>query len=149
MPISTLPSHPFGQTISYAEIVEVMQNSPDWQHRYRQLILLSRQLPPLGDTWRTPEHEISGCENRVWLVCQQSGEGRLHFYADSEGRIVKGLLTILLAQCDGLLASEILDLDLPAAFAELGLADQLSATRNQGLAAVAEAIQVAAKRAAT
>ena len=110
------------------------------------MILLGRQLPALPDALKTPDIELSGCENRVWFGSQLCEKGALHFYGDSEGRIVRGLLAVLLTAVEGktpaqLLASDPLDL-----FEELGLRAQLSASRSSGLKALADAVQQSAQR---
>jgi len=136
--------HPFGDQITEASLLQEFSAFSHWEERYRQLILLSRKLPPLPDALKSAEIEISGCENRVWLGCQRLDDGRLHFYGDSEGRIVKGLLAILLTVSEGKTPDQITHSDQLAIFATLGLQDQLSASRSQGLEALAAAIHQAA-----
>ncbi|KAF3366825.1 CsdA-binding activator, partial [Enterococcus faecium] len=84
--------------------------------------------------------EIAGCENRVWLGFSVSGE-KLHFFGDSEGRIVRGLLAVLLTAIEGKSAATLLAHSPLALFDELGLRAQLSASRGQGLVALSEAVQ--------
>ena len=72
-----------------------------WEDRYRQLIMLAKRLPPLPEALRSEEIALSGCENRVWLGHQLQEDGTLHFYGDSEGRIVRGLLAVLLTEVEG------------------------------------------------
>ncbi len=138
--------HPFGSEISETQLVQQFAGFQHWEERYRQLILLSRQLPALPDALKQPSIEISGCENRVWLGSQQQPDGRIHFYGDSEGRIVKGLLAVLLTVCEGKTASEIDKLDPLAIFDVLDLKKQLSASRSSGLDALAAAIRQSAKQ---
>ena len=90
--------------------------------------------------------EIAGCENRVWLGVSVSCE-KLHFFCDSEGRIVRGLLAVLLTAIEGKSAAELLAHSPLALFDELGLRAQLSASRGQGLVALSEAVQDAARQA--
>ncbi|ARU93132.1 cysteine desulfurase sulfur acceptor subunit CsdE [Tatumella citrea] len=137
--------HPFGTEITEAMLLQQFSGFQHWEERYRQLIMLSRQLPPLPDALKQPEIEISGCENRVWLGCEKLTDGRLHFYGDSEGRIVKGLLAILLTINEGKTASEILNQEPLAIFEKLGLKQQLSTSRSSGLDALAAAIRRAAE----
>lgn len=72
-----------------------LRSLTQWEDKYRQLILLGKQLPTLSDDLKAQAKEIAGCENRVWLGFSVSGE-KLHFFGDSEGRIVRGLLAVLL-----------------------------------------------------
>lgn len=141
-----LAPHPFGVEITPADLQATFSRFHQWEDRYRQLILLGRQLPALPDALKTPDIELSGCENRVWFGSQLCEKGALHFYGDSEGRIVRGLLAVLLTAVEGktptqLLASDPLDL-----FEELGLRAQLSASRSSGLKALADAVQQSAQR---
>ena len=103
-------------------------------------------MPALSDERKAQAKEISGCENRVWLGCTVSGE-KLHFFGDSEGRIVRGLLAVLLTTVEGKSAAELLTHSPLALFDELGLRAQLSASRGQGLVALSEAVQDAARQA--
>ncbi|MNE65261.1 Sulfur acceptor protein CsdE [compost metagenome] len=108
--------------------------------------MLGKQLPPLSDALKAQAKEIAGCENRVWLGAAASGN-ELHFFGDSEGRIVRGLLAVLLTAVEGKSADHLLKNDPLALFDELGLRSQLSASRSQGLAALSEAVQNAAREA--
>ena len=84
--------HPFGTTITDATLRQIFAPLNQWEDKYRQLILLGKKLPTLTDERKAQAHEIAGCENRVWLGYEEDAEGRLHFFGDSEGRIVRGLL---------------------------------------------------------
>lgn len=137
---SLIAPHPFGHDITVAELTGQFSRFSHWEERYRQLILLSRKLPALPETLKNAENEISGCENRVWLGSQLLEDGRIHFYGDSEGRIVKGLLAVMLTVCEGQTASELSGFDPLAIFDKLGLKEQLSASRSSGLQALAAAI---------
>lgn len=116
------------------------------EDKYRQLILLGKQLPTLSDELKSQAKEIAGCENRVWLGFSVSGE-KLHFFGDSEGRIVRGLLAVLLTAIEGKSAAELLAHSPLALFDEAGLRAQLSASRGQGLIALNDAVLDAAHQA--
>ncbi len=138
--------HPFGDLITVDGLKQTFCAFTQWEDRYRQLILTGKQLPPLADALRTPEIELSGCENRVWLGYQKMADGSLHFYGDSEGRIVRGLLAVLLTAVEGQQPCTLLQQDPLALFDALGLRNQLSASRSAGLAALSEAVISAARR---
>lgn len=146
MTSSALAGHPFGSVITEETLRQTFLPLTQWEDKYRQLIMLGKQLPALSDDLKAQAREIPGCENRVWLGFTQSGD-KLHFYGDSEGRIVRGLLAVLLIAVEGKSAAQLLGGDPLALFAELGLRDQLSASRSQGLAAISEAVQEAARQA--
>ncbi|KHN61489.1 cysteine desulfurase sulfur acceptor subunit CsdE [Dickeya fangzhongdai] len=132
--------HPFGTEIDEAALTACFDACRSWEERYRQLILLSKSLPSLPDALRQEHIELSGCENRVWLGYQRRADGALHFYGDSDGRIVRGLLAILLTAVEGKTAQMLQQQDPLALFDRLGLRAELSASRAGGLAALASRI---------
>ncbi|RLM25908.1 cysteine desulfurase, sulfur acceptor subunit CsdE [Brenneria alni] len=142
-----LTTHPFGQQISAADLKTRFDACRSWEERYRQLILLAKQLPSLPETLKSAEVALPGCENQVWLGYQRQDDGTLHFYGDSDGRIVRGLLVVLLTATEGKTADELLRDDPLALFDTLGLRAQLSASRASGLAALAARIQAIAAQA--
>ncbi len=142
----TLAGHPFGTVITEETLKQTFAPLTQWEDKYRQLILLGKQLPALSDELKTQAKEIPGCENRVWLGVTKIGD-KLHFYGDSEGRIVRGLLAVLLTAIEGKSAAQILEENPLALFDALGLRGQLSASRSQGLAALSEAVLEAARQA--
>ncbi|MDU6684955.1 MAG: cysteine desulfurase sulfur acceptor subunit CsdE [Enterobacteriaceae bacterium] len=139
--------HPFGHTITEETLRQTFLPLKQWEDKYRQLILLGKQLPSLSDELKAQAREIAGCENRVWLGYTLAENGTLHFFGDSEGRIVRGMLAVLLTAIEGKLPQALLASDPLALFDELGLRTELSASRNQGLAALAAAVQDAARQA--
>ncbi|CAI0693569.1 Uncharacterized sufE-like protein ygdK [Serratia entomophila] len=141
-----LAPHPFGREITAEALIATFTAQKQWEDRYRQLIMLAKRLPPLPEALRAAEMELSGCENRVWLGHQRLADGTLHFYGDSEGRIVRGLLAVLLTAVEGKTPQQIAALDPLALFEQLNLRNQLSATRTSGLAALAAGVQAIAAR---
>ncbi|WP_052282100.1 cysteine desulfurase sulfur acceptor subunit CsdE [Kluyvera genomosp. 1] len=139
--------HPFGTEITPETLRQQFAALSQWEDKYRQLILLGKKLPTLTDEHKAQAQEIPGCENRVWLGYTQEANGALHFFGDSEGRIVRGLLAVLLTAAEGKQPAEILTSEPLALFDELGLRGQLSASRSQGLAALSEAMTQAARQA--
>ncbi len=142
----TLAGHPFGTVITEETLKQTFAPLTQWEDKYRQLILLGKQLPALSDELKTQAKEIPGCENRVWLGVTKIGD-KLHFYGDSEGRIVRGLQAVLLTAIEGKSAAQILEENPLALFDALGLRGQLSASRSQGLAALSDAVLEAARQA--
>ncbi|HFZ8995501.1 TPA: cysteine desulfurase sulfur acceptor subunit CsdE [Citrobacter freundii] len=136
--------HPFGTTVTEETLRDIFIPLTQWEDKYRQLILLGKQLPTLADDLKAQAKEIAGCENRVWLGYTLSDKGTLHFFGDSEGRIVRGLLAVLLTAVEGKTAEQLRARSPLALFDELGLRTQLSASRSQGLNALNEAIMQAA-----
>ncbi|EOV9642937.1 cysteine desulfurase sulfur acceptor subunit CsdE [Cronobacter sakazakii] len=147
MTTAYLAGHPFGASITSDALRETFGPLTQWEDKYRQLILLGKQLPALPEELKQEAQEIPGCENRVWLGYEKRPDGGLHFYGDSEGRIVRGLLAVLLTAVEGKTPQELQEHSPLALFDELGLRAQLSASRGQGLAALAQAVQNAARNA--
>ncbi|OVZ98533.1 cysteine desulfurase sulfur acceptor subunit CsdE [Yersinia vastinensis] len=137
--------HPFGHDITAAHLLETFSAQKQWEDRYRQLILLAKQLPPLPESLKQNELELTGCENRVWLGHERLPDGSLHFYGDSEGRIVRGLLAVILTTIEGKTPEQVLAQDPLILFDQLGLRQQLSTSRASGLQALAQGVQTIAK----
>lgn len=138
--MNLIAPHPFGSEITRDALLQQFSAFHQWEDRYRQLILLGKKLPALADELKERDIELSGCENRVWLGHQRLADGRLHFYGDSEGRIVRGLLAVLLVAVEGQTPQQLAAEDPLALFDQLGLKAQLSASRSAGLQALAEAV---------
>ncbi|HBC7480699.1 cysteine desulfurase sulfur acceptor subunit CsdE [Proteus mirabilis] len=134
--MSNNTQHPFGHDITLDGLFQDFQKSKSWEDRYRQLIQLSRKLPALPDELKTTENEIKGCENRVWLGVELNNDGKYHIYGDSDGRIVKGLLAVILTTVENKTAQEIANIDILAIFEQLGLANQISQSRTDGVNAI-------------
>ncbi len=106
----------------------------DWTERYQYLIDLGRKLPPFPDALKRDEFKVSGCQSQVWLV--PGGDAQcMTFAAISDSAIVSGLIALLLRVYSGRSAQEILATE-PRYIAEIGLAQHLSPTRSNGLAAM-------------
>ncbi|UWS30049.1 cysteine desulfurase sulfur acceptor subunit CsdE [Erwinia pyrifoliae] len=144
MCLSLIAAHPFGAQITSDSLLAQFSHFRQWEERYRQLILLGKRLPALPDELKNETTELKGCENRVWLGHQLLENGRLHFYGDSEGRIVRGLLAVLLTAVEGKTPQEVSQQDPLSLFAQLSLKEPLSASRSAGLQALADAVLQAA-----
>ena len=134
--MSNNTQHPFGHDITLDGLFQDFQKSKSWEDKYRQLIQLSRKLPALPDELKTTENEIKGCENRVWLGVELNNDGKYHIYGDSDGRIVKGLLAVIFTTVENKTAQEIANIDILAIFEQLGLANQISQSRTDGVNAI-------------
>ena len=105
----------------------------DADDRYRLLIDLGRALEPMPDALKTDSTLVRGCSASVWLYPVRRGDGRLHFLADSNAAITKGIVALVLLAVQDRSAREILDTDLEAALAPFDLRNQLSSNRTQGI----------------
>ena len=136
----TLPQHPFGSEITTTDIIAQMQTAMGWEDRYRNVIQLGKKLPQLDDSYKQDQLKISGCESQVWLHNQVVDE-HYYFIADSDARIVRGLITLVLAAYNGRTAAEINAFDIDTYFDNLGLITHLSPSRGNGLKAIVEQIK--------
>ena len=129
-----------------AAIAEEFAFFGDWAERYQYLIDLGRKLPEFPEAWKTEEHRLHGCQSMVWIVA--SGDAtRLDFTAISDSAIVSGLVYLALRVYSGRPAAEILATQ-PDYIATIGLANHLSPTRSNGLAALLAVIRDTASKAA-
>lgn len=125
------------------ELADTFELLGDWEERYRYLIELGRQLPPMPEAEHDEAHKVRGCMSQVWLAhTRHAGPPvTLEFRGDSDAHIVKGLIALLLGLTSGRTAQEILGLDLASAFARLGLESHISMNRRNGFYAMAERIK--------
>ena len=127
--------------LSQQDLTKLFLQQHNWQDRYRQLIVLAKQLPPMPEDLKTDENQVNGCENRVWLTYQKQNDNTFIFQGDSEGRIVKGLLAILIIIANHKTAKEIAAIDFQSLLNQLKITDELSQSRLQGLTKLIERIQ--------
>mgnify|MGYP001480338779 CR=1 FL=1 len=136
--------HPFGTTLTDTEIRALFQAAHGWEARYKELIKLAKQLPPLAAEHRIEANAIHGCESQAWLVSEQDKKGVWYFHCDADARIVKGLMAVVLAALSNKTTEQIQAFDMDAYFAELQLLPHLSPSRGNGLRAVVTAIKTQA-----
>ena len=113
------------------EIIQEFADFDDWMDRYQLLIDLGSSQPKLDDKYKTEQNLIDGCQSRVWLQADMK-DGLLHFQAESDALIVKGIVALLVRVLSDHTPEEILVADLY--FIEsIGLREHLSPTRSNGL----------------
>ncbi|MBE9609693.1 SufE family protein [Chitinilyticum piscinae] len=133
------PAHPFGQQIDQHNIEQRLAQANGWEAKNRLLVQLARELPDWPAELRTQERLVSGCESRVWLHIRED-RGHFQISADSDSRIVKGLLTLVLTAYHDKTTGEIASFDLERWIEKLGLLRFLSASRGNGLRAITREI---------
>ena len=116
------------------ELIAEFDLFEDWADKYEYLIDLGKKLPAMSEQWKTEENVIKGCQSRVWLHAEREG-ALVHFLADSEALIVKGLISMLIRVLSGHTASEILAADLYF-IDRIGMSQHLAQTRSNGLLAM-------------
>lgn len=122
------------------EIIEEFSDFDDWMDRYQLLIDLGNSQQPLDEKYKTEQNLIEGCQSRVWLQADLVDQ-RIHFTAESDALIVKGIVALLIRVLSDHTPQEILDADLY--FIErIGLKDHLSPTRSNGLLAMVKQMKL-------
>lgn len=123
------------------EIIDEFADIEDWLDRYAYIIDLGAAMPPIDEKLKTPDKLIEGCQSSVWLNASLTPEGKVHFEADSNTSIVKGIIAILVDVLSDHTPQEILDADLRF-IDEIGLSEHLSPTRSNGLRAMVKQMKL-------
>ncbi|WP_432768045.1 MAG: SufE family protein [Sphingopyxis sp.] len=118
----------------------------DGDDRYRLLIELGRELEPMPDALKTDATLVRGCSASVWVYPVPQDDGRLHFLADSNAAITKGIVALVLAAVQDKPAAEVAAMDVAAALAPFELTRQLSSNRTQGVPNMIALVQETARR---
>lgn len=123
------------------EIIDEFSEIDDWMDRYGYIIDLGNQLPPIDEKYKTPQHLIEGCQSRVWINANLTPEGLVHFEADSDAIIVKGIIALLIKVLSDQKPEDIIDADLYF-IDRIGLSEHLSPTRSNGLLAMVKQMKL-------
>jgi len=132
------------------EIIEEFSGFDDWMDKYQLLIDLGNEQEPLDEKYKTEQNLIDGCQSRVWLVADYNKEERgerkeergvIHFRAESDALIVKGIVALLIRVLSDHTPQEILEADLYFIEA-IGLKEHLSPTRSNGLLAMVKQMRM-------
>jgi cysteine desulfuration protein SufE len=122
------------------EIIEEFSGFDDWMDKYQLLIDLGNEQPPLDEKYKIESNLIDGCQSRVWLQADYE-EGKIHFSAESDALIVKGIVALLIRVFSYHTPQEILDTEIYFIDA-IGLKEHLSPTRSNGLLAMVKQIRM-------
>lgn len=114
-----------------ADVLKRLQGLESWEERYKQILFFGKKLPPMDEEKKIPANLVRGCLSKVWLSYQVI-DGKVHYQADSEAAITKGIIALLLRVYSGELPQDILALD-PEFLKEVGISDHLSMNRRNGL----------------
>ncbi len=128
-----------------AEIIDNFELLDDWDDRYRYLIELGRELPPLAPAAHNDANKVQGCASQVWLETDVRRNGTagpvLIFVGDSDAHLVRGLIAVLFAMFSGKAAKDILAIDAVALFERMGLREHLTPQRSNGFRSMVERIR--------
>ena len=125
------------------ELITNFQSLESWDQKYKYIIDLGNKLPGMDDALKLEEHLVKGCTSKVWLVIDpdMSSLNQVHFHADSDSKIVKGLVAILFVVIQDKPPLAILQSDIPALFETLELSNHLSPSRTNGFFSMIKHIQ--------
>ena len=124
------------------ELIDDFSMYEEWLDKYEYLIELGKSLEGLPEEKKTEDRLIKGCQSRVWLDCEKQ-DGVLYFNADSDAVITRGIIAMLVSVYSGRSAEEILEDDF-SFLNELGLKENLSPTRANGLVSMVATIRAKA-----
>lgn len=122
------------------EIVQEFAMFPTWMEKYEYIIELGKELDVMSEESKTDDHLIKGCQSRVWLMAQKREDGTFHFTADSDAIITKGIVALVVRVFEGERGEDIVPAPLDF-LKEIGLMENLSPTRSNGLAAMIKQIK--------
>lgn len=126
----------------YDTQLQELRQLKDWQSKYRILMTLGKTLPAFDNDGHRDEFLVQGCESKAWLLHYQDPVTTQHFWAfDSDARIVKGLIILLLVQLNGLTSEELVKATPELLLTELQLQQNISPSRSNGLLAVLNKIK--------
>lgn len=122
------------------EIIEDFEMFDDWMQKYEFLIDLGKELTPIEEQYKIEDNLIKGCQSRVWLHAEEKN-GSIVYSADSDAIMTKGIIAILLRVLSNQKSEDIINADL-SFIDEIGLKEQLSATRSNGLVSMIKKIKL-------
>jgi len=122
------------------EIIDEFSMFDDWMQRYEYMIDLGKSLPLIDEAYKTEDAIIKGCQSKVWVQAQME-EGKIHFTADSDAIITKGIIAILIRAFSGQSPQDIINAD-TSFIDEIGLKEHLSPTRANGLVSMIKKIKL-------
>ncbi|MFY8137115.1 MAG: SufE family protein [Flavobacteriales bacterium] len=123
------------------EIISEFNMFDDWMQKYEYIIELGKDLPLIKEELKSDDILIRGCQSRVWLHAELKADKTLHFTADSDAIITKGLVSLVVRVLDGMPAEQIATADLHFVN-DIGLNAHLSPTRSNGLASMIKQMKI-------
>lgn len=121
------------------EIIEEFAFFEEWMHKYEHIIELGKEMKGLTDEEKKDDSLVAGCQSKVWLKASLLENGTVHFEADSDAIITRGLVALVISVFDQETPQEILNANIHF-MNDIGLVSNLSQTRSNGLAAMVKQI---------
>lgn len=132
---------------AFEEIVEDFEFLDDWEDRYRHVIDMGKAMEPLEESLKVDMNKVHGCASQVWLYPQIEGDV-FGFKGDSDAMIVRGLIAVLSALYNGVPVADAAKINAVDELARLGLQENLSSQRSNGLKSMVERLKMLAEAAA-
>ena len=126
--------------LAVEDILSLFQHAKSWDSKHREIMMLGKKQARLEQSLKTQQSLISGCESSAWLYCQKQPSGNYYFSGDSDAKVIRGLIAIVLAAVNNKSAEQILAFNMQAYFDELGLLQHLSPSRGNGLNSIVSKI---------
>lgn len=123
------------------EIICEFEGLKEWTDRYKHIIALGKQVNSFPEEHKKDQNIVKGCQSRVWLHAELENDGCIHFFADSDAAIVRGLIALLLRFYSGQTPDTILTTP-PAFIQKIGMDQHLSMTRSNGLASMVKQMKI-------
>lgn len=139
---SSLDAKSCDALVASDDILNAFSKAKSWDAKHREIMLLGKTLKRMPKELRSDETLISGCESAAWLSISKSPEGVFSFVADSDAKIIRGLLVIVLAVLNNQTAEKITQINIDEYFQQLGLIQHLSPSRGNGLLAIVNKIRL-------
>ena len=130
--------------INIDDLIETFEFFDDWEDRYAHIIELGDGLAPMDDALKSPATKVEGCMSQVWMYATHHDDGSLNLLADSDARIVRGLIAVLMIVYQGKTPDQVGQIDIDAIFKTLGLDTHLSMNRRNGFSAMVQRIRALA-----
>ena len=122
------------------ELIDNFSFLDGWEEKYQYVIDLGHKLEPLDEKFKTDDWKVKGCQSQVWLV-PQIRNGIFHFKGESDAILVKGIISIVLLIYNDKTADEIKNIDVTKIFVKLGLEENLTPSRRNGMLSMVEKIK--------
>jgi SufS family cysteine desulfurase len=126
--------------LSIDEVLALFSDAKSWDSKHREIMMLGKKQSTLAAKFKNEQSLISGCESKAWLIHQKNKSDCYIFSGDSEAKVIRGLLMIVLAAVNNKTSEQISAFDMPAYFNEIGLLQHLSPSRGNGLKAIVDKI---------
>jgi len=134
------------EPMTFDELRENFEFLESWEDRYRYLIDLGKELPPMDDALKNDQTRVDGCLSQVWMLGRLQPDQTMTYLADSDAAIVRGLIAVLLVVYGQKTASAVAATDIDTLFDDLGLGQHISLNRRNGFYAMVQRIKGEATR---